>query len=89
VLLRERPDLVVVVGHVNSIVAALCATKLGVPVANVDAGLRSGDRTMPDELNRLLTNQLADCSSPRSAAPPRSWPARALPPPRSNSSATP
>src|SRR5665647_1564329 len=58
VLLQERPDLVMVVGDVNSTVAAaLCATKLDIPVAHVEAGLRSGDRSMPEELNRLLSEQ--------------------------------
>ena len=61
VLLAERPDLVVVVGDVNStIAAALCAAKLQIPVAHIEAGLRSRDRTMPEELNRLLTDQLAE-----------------------------
>ena len=61
VLLDHRPDWVIVVGDVNSTLAcALVCAKLGVPVAHVEAGLRSGDRTMPEEVNRVLTDRLAD-----------------------------
>ncbi|MDQ2669099.1 MAG: UDP-N-acetyl glucosamine 2-epimerase, partial [Gemmatimonadota bacterium] len=66
VLEQHRPDWVVVYGDVNSTVAcALVAVKKGFGVAHVEAGLRSRDRGMPEEINRLLTDQLADlCLTP-------------------------
>ncbi|MGE5224032.1 MAG: non-hydrolyzing UDP-N-acetylglucosamine 2-epimerase [Omnitrophica WOR_2 bacterium] len=60
VVVKHKPDWVFVVGDVNSTLAcALVCAKLGVPVAHVEAGLRSGDRSMPEEINRLLTDQIA------------------------------
>lgn len=67
VCLQEKPDWVIVVGDVNSTMACtIVAAKLGIKVAHVEAGLRSFDRTMPEELNRLVTDALADLLLPPS-----------------------
>ena len=61
ILLETRPELVMVFGDVNSTIAcALTAVKMHIPVAHVEAGLRSFDRTMPEEINRILTDQISE-----------------------------
>jgi UDP-N-acetylglucosamine 2-epimerase (non-hydrolysing) len=68
IVVDEKPDAVLVVGDVNSTIACgLVAVKLGVKLIHVEAGLRSGDRTMPEEINRLLTDAISDflfCTEP-------------------------
>jgi len=83
VLLEQKPDWVLVVGDVNSTLAcALVCSKLGVPVAHVEAGLRSRDRTMPEEVNRLLTDQLSELLLTPSEDADRNLLAEGIPPER-------
>ncbi|HEX3559279.1 MAG TPA: UDP-N-acetylglucosamine 2-epimerase (non-hydrolyzing) [Pyrinomonadaceae bacterium] len=80
VVVREKPDWILVVGDVNSTLAcALVCAKLLVPVAHVEAGLRSRDRTMPEEINRVLTDQIADLLLTPSADADRNLLAEGIP----------
>src|SRR5258707_2764748 len=83
VVIKEQPDWVIVVGDVNSTLAcALVCIKLGVKVAHVEAGLRSRDRTMPEEINRLLTDQIAELLLTPSSDADQNLRAEGIPPER-------
>src|SRR5437868_26578 len=80
VIVNEKPDWVIVVGDVNTTLAcALVCSKLLIKVAHVEAGLRSRDRTMPEEINRLLTDQVADLLLTPSADADRNLLAEGIP----------
>src|SRR5258706_13998125 len=83
VVIQEKPDWVIVVGDVNSTLAcALVSVQLGIKVAHVEAGLRSRDRTMPEEINRLLTDQIAELLLTPSADADQNLRAEGIPPER-------
>jgi UDP-N-acetylglucosamine 2-epimerase (non-hydrolysing) len=83
VVISEKPDWVVVVGDVNSTMAcSLVCAKLGVRVAHIEAGLRSRDRSMPEEINRLLTDQIADLLLTPSSDADQNLLAEGIPPER-------
>src|SRR6266853_2576174 len=83
VVIKEKPDWVRVVGDVNSTLAcALVCVQLGIKVAHVEAGLRSRDRTMPEEINRLLTDQIAELLLTPSADANHNLRAEGIPPER-------
>ena len=88
-MLERQPDMVLVYGDVNSTVAtALVCAKLGVRIGHVEAGLRSFDRTMPEEINRLVTDQLADLLLRPRKTETRIFAEREFRPRRSSASAT-
>ena len=88
-LARERPALVLVYGDTNSTLAgALAGAQAGIPVAHVEAGMRSYDRTMPEELNRVLTDHASDLLLCSARGAGRDPPRRAGRRGRSRSSAT-
>jgi len=75
--MRERPDWIVVVGDVNSTAAcAMVGAKLWIPAIHLEAGLRSGDRRMPEEINRLVTDSICDVLWTPSRTPTRTSRAR-------------